>query len=90
MQDGAAGHQDFQPRASVQQFNQLRGCRHHLLKIIQQQEHLFLSQRGYDTFHNWLISCFPQSKGLGNSWQDQIWIADRGQRDEADALCEVI
>src|SRR5258706_7104346 len=37
----AAGHDDSEQRAGIQQFLKTRGCTHHLLKIIEEQEEMF-------------------------------------------------
>ncbi len=90
MQCGAAGHQHFEPGTASQQRCYLDGSPDHLLKVVQQQQEIFLSQRGTHQVEQRLTWGLFEEKRLSNGGRDQPRIADGGQVHEIDAIAELL
>ena len=90
VQHGTAGHQDFEVRTSRQQIRQLRGCRHEVLKVVQQQQEMLVLQRGFQEGEQRLTSCLFDPEFLGNGGNDQLGITDGSECNEASAVGKLL
>ncbi len=88
MQHLAARHQYLEPRAGGEQVYYLYGCAHHLLKVVQQEQHLLLSQVLPQAFQQGLAHPFPHAEGLGDGGHNQFRVADGSQVHEEYAVGE--
>src|SRR5258708_12616731 len=85
MQHFPACHQDLERWAGSEQGCYLLCRAHHLLEVVQQQQHLPLSQLLRETGEKRPATSFPDAKRLGDGWHDQGGIADRSQVHEKHA-----
>ena len=81
--------QHFEMRADGEQVSYVHSCTYHLLKVVEQQQHLPLTEKDLKLFEQRPLSRFPQTKRLGDGRDDQVGIADGGQRHEPDPVGEV-
>ena len=81
--------QHFEMRADGEQVSYVHSCTYHLLKVVEQQQHLPLTEKDLKLFEQRPLSRFPQTERLGDGRDDQIGIADGGQRHEPDPVGEV-
>src|SRR5439155_12196629 len=90
MQDRSAGHQDLARWTGQQQFHQRgRGCED-LLKIIQQQQEVFVLQERFERLEERILLDIPQTEGLCNTGYDQVKGAERSKLHQADALSKYL
>src|SRR6266699_1646029 len=85
MQHFPARHQDLELWAGGEQSCHLLCRAHNLLEVVQQQQHLSLSQFLCETFQEYLATSFPDDKRLSNGRHDQGRITDRSQVHEKHA-----
>src|SRR5258708_37072411 len=90
MQHGAARHQHLEVGTRFQHFYQKRSCCCYLLKVVQQEKQLAVSQIRFQLLQRQLTRSFPKTECLGNSRNDMIGIADWSQRDKEDTFGKVI
>src|SRR5258707_5725923 len=80
---------DGQIRATLQQLAQRGRCLYHLLKIVQHEQQMSVTQIGSQDFKNrTLAHLLLQS--LSNGWYDQLWIMDRRQWNKTDAIGKIV
>ena len=85
-----ARHQDLELWTGGQQRAHLLRRIDHLLKVVQQQQHLLLTQKGAHQVKQWVIGDFFDAKRLGDRRHDQSGVADGSQVDEKHAIGEGI
>src|SRR6266566_10150769 len=90
MQHRAAGYQNLEVGTCCQQLRKPRCGHQHLLKVVEQQQQLLVFQVCFQEVEHRLIANLFGSKFLSDSGNDQVRIADGGQRNEADTVGEVI
>lgn len=77
----SAGHDYGQPGTGGDEIGQQRRGRGHLLEVVQQQEHLAITQGGGKAGRQRPRSSFRDAERLGDGGGDQLGVAQRGQRD---------
>jgi hypothetical protein len=90
MQSGPTAHQHLQLWAGSQQVREQRSGWGNLLKVIQQQQEVLVTQEAFKLIYHGLPGGFSQTQGMGDGGSDQCGIAQRLQRDEADTSGEVL
>ena len=90
MQHGSTGDHHFELGTAREQRCHLNGSLNHLLKVVQQQQQLFLSQRFAQEVKQRLTGSLFEAERLSNGGHDQLRITDGGQAHEKDAIREVI
>src|SRR5450759_2216527 len=85
-----ARHQDLEVRAASQEGRHLLCRAHHMLKVIQQQQHLPRSQLLRKKGEERPATSFPDGKHLGDGGYDQGRIAEGSQIHEKHAMLEPI
>jgi hypothetical protein len=83
-----AGHQHVQTGAGDCQSHYLWGGHSHLLKVIEEQQQVFLVQKVAHVIRVGMIVSFPQTECPGNGWHDLFWIADGSKGNKTDAICK--
>ena len=59
---------------------------HHLLDVVKQQEESAIAQIGLQEISGGLIAHLEETKSLSDGRDDEVGIADRGERDKATAI----
>ena len=90
VQCSAAGDQQLEVRADLQEFRKLRCCHHHLLEVVEHEQQVLVSQEGFEEVQQGLCCGLFEVEGLGDGGDDQIRITDGGQRDEGDTIRKVV
>jgi hypothetical protein len=80
----------FEPWAGAQQLSHLRGSAHHVLEVVQQQQQVSFSQRGFEVFQLRLACHFPYSKRLGDRRDHQVRVAQGSQGHEPGTIGELV
>src|SRR5260370_33400453 len=90
MQHLSTRHQHLEARAGSQQVYNLYTSINYLLKVVQQKQHLSLTQNVLQTFQKEWVSPFLNAECLSNSGHNQCGIANRSQVHEKDTIDEEI
>ena len=61
-----------------------------MLEVVQQEEELLIAQIGFQMLEGGAISALRQTKCADDRGDDQVRVADGGQRDETDALSKLL
>src|SRR5256885_15054058 len=86
MQDRSAGHEDLDGWTSQEQFHQRRRGLDDLLKIIQQQQEVFITQEGFERLEQRTFLGISQAQRLCDGGHDQLSVAERSKLYLADAM----
>ncbi len=87
MEHLTARHQQLQARTGGQQFHEQWRCRHDLLKVVQHEQPVLLTQRPLQQFQ-WRSGAALQAEGLHHGGKDQFGIVNGSERDEAGFIGE--
>ena len=90
MQCGSAGDHHIELRTASQQSCHLDGSLDHLFKVVQQQQHLFLTQPCAHQVEQWLTGGLFETERLSNGRHDQFGIAEGCQIHKIDAIGETV
>src|SRR5215471_9344034 len=90
MQYSTAGDQDLEMGTGCKQMRKHRGSHHHLLKVVEEEQQVFLPQKRFQKLQERSLSIFFDPKRLGNGGNDQGRVGNRSQWDKADAIGERI
>ena len=90
MQYLAACHHYLELRAGIKQVHHVHRRAGHLLKVVQQEQHLLLSQVLPETFQKGLARPFPDAQRFGDGRHNQRGVTDGGQIHEKHAIGEHI
>jgi hypothetical protein len=84
-----AGHQKLQVRTALKQFPHHWGRRSDLLKVIKAQEHRLASEPLLECIEQRPVTYFPYADRSGNRSGYGRRLADGGQVDKINPICEV-
>src|SRR5205823_2751521 len=90
MQCGSAGDHHIELRTASQQSCHLDGSLDNLFKVVQQQQHLFLTQPCAHQVEQWLTGGLFETERLSNGRHDQFGIAEGCQIHKIDAIGETV
>src|SRR5215469_1842522 len=90
MQRHPTRHHDLQLRAGTEQLCHLQSGIHHLLKVVQQEQQVLLSQRRFQELEEGLSSDLFDLECLSDGRDDELNIAQERQVDEEDAINESV
>src|SRR5207248_2287859 len=83
------GHEDGEVWATGQQVGQVRGGWQDLLEIVEQEQHVFITERGFEQIEQGPRCSLFEIEGLGDGGDDQGGVAEGGERNEVDAIGKV-
>src|SRR5262245_51898787 len=89
-QDVTAGDDRLESRASTEEVRDPRRGLDDLLDVVKYQEQALLSQDGRELLVQRPIVELGQIQRLSDRRQNELGIADRGQRDEDHAIAEIV
>src|SRR5437660_11401770 len=90
MQNLATGHQDLELWAGSQYVYYLYACGNHLLKVVQEEEHVLVLQLLLHVLKQGQAGYFADAKRLSNGGHNQSGITHWGQVHEKDAIGEAV
>src|SRR6266568_700248 len=90
MQHLATRHQDLELWAGRQYVYYLYACDNHLLKVVQEEEHVLVLHLLLHVLKQGLAGYFADVKRLSNGGHNERGIADGGQVHEKDAIGEAV
>ena len=76
-------------RATGQQVGQVRGGCQDLLEVVEQEQHVFLTERGFEQIEQEPRCSLFEIEALGDGGHDQGGVADGGERNEVDAIGKI-
>ena len=79
MKNLAAGDQQLEVRTGSEKLHQARPCHHHLLEVVQHEQHLLLVQSGFQLLQRRSGVVALQAEGLRDGGKDQFGILKGGQ-----------
>jgi hypothetical protein len=89
-QEGPTRHKKLQARAGSQQISQQRCRADHLLKVVKDQQELFVLEILNEYLAGRPRIFLPQLQGLGDLEQHPIWCTDGFERNEHNAIGEIL
>ncbi len=90
VQHDPAGDEDLQTGAAGQEVIERGGGLDHLLQVVQDEQRLARAQMRRELLDQGPVARVAQAERLGHRRHDESGIADRLQRDEADAVGEPV
>ena len=87
-QDLAAGNQHFQARRGGEQLPDSGGCVHHLLEVVQQEQHALFNQVVLEHLRKRLATLFPNVEDLPDSRNDQGRVGHGGEGHKTDPVAK--
>jgi hypothetical protein len=84
----AAGHHDLEVPTGGEEVGYLYSSADHLLKVVQEEEHLLFSKSSFHDGQQSLLTTVFDVEHLSNCRDDQFRIVNRGQIDEENSIWE--
>src|SRR6266567_5978741 len=88
-QPGTACHQHLEMRTLCQQCRKLWRCTEQLLKVVEEKQEMFVSQRNLQLLGKRMRSDLSDSQLPGNGRNYQFGIAERCQRDKTGTISKL-
>ena len=89
-QQGAARHERFELRRRRQQLGDLRRSRHHVLEVVEHQQHLLVTEVLLQPHQGRLAAKLTNAQRRRDGGHHERWIAHWRKRDEEDAVLELV
>jgi hypothetical protein len=72
----------------LEEVKQARSCGHYLLEVIEDEEQVLIAQSGAQALQERLTCSFGHAEGLSDGREYEVWVADRGKRNEIGTVRE--
>ena len=90
MQRFAAGHEQLELRALVQQLRHGGRCDRHLLEVVEQQQHALVPQAVLQLVDERVAARVTQTDRAGDGGEQRFAVAGGGKIDEEDPVLEAV